>query len=340
MARFRFAHYAVAIAAHGAALFAVSRVPLPPAPPNDPIAIGTLEEFLFEELAVVPQWNSAAAVPEPSAARVAVAEPRAPADEDTRMLRSVDAPSEQEGVEGERAPSRPPVITVTPPSRAMHELGIGRANPFLPRSEQAVARAESKRAIDRALKDPARERDREVGLGPAGPVVNALNEATARSTAPVRGRAVFIVTTDDKGAIAIELRDSEGGRRGWDDARRVALEALKSKKLRLPPGATRAVMRLEVTSGWKLPGGQDPGTNWHVLRTPVAEGESKDATNVSVLDPVPKLVNTFIPMPNGTKIPIIMVEFDLFATKNADPANFGSTPRRIVHTHVIETEVM
>src|SRR5690606_35771049 len=134
------------------------------------------------------------------------------------------------------------------------DLGLGGAgtNPFLPKSEAAVAIAESKRGVRRALVDAARERETSLGLGPEGPVLTALVEATARSTAPVRVRAIFAATADESGVFQIELRDAEGSRAGWDDARTIALAALKGKRLRLPAGATRAVMRIEVVSTWKL----------------------------------------------------------------------------------------
>ncbi len=343
MGRFRVAHVVVAIAVHGAALLVLSRVPIrEPRQAAEPlIEITSLEPSADEPRSSAaaddeprPEPLAAASTEAPVPRALGVLVPRAESTASEPPSAPADEPSPAPPA-GVPAPARGPVVPLT-----TRELGLASGpNPFLPRSEQAVALAESRRAVDRALKDPARERETELGLGPEGPVLTALGEATSRSTAPVRGRAVFVATADESGVFALELRDAEGSRAGWDDARTIALAALKGKKLRLPAGATRAVMRLEVRSDWKLPGGQDPGTNVSVLRIPVGKGETKDSTRVTILDPIPKLRVTEIPLPNGVKIPVPSVEIDLFST-NADPANTGAKPRRVVHAHVIETQVM
>jgi hypothetical protein len=342
-------HLPVAIAVHAAAFFAVSRLPIRApegtvAPPSEPlIEITSLEPAADEPRS--PAASNDAPNDAPTSGPRAHAP--APAVSEPRALGVIVPRGESATAEplSPRADAPPAAAVPAAPSTGVvpltaRELGIASGgNPFLPKSERAVALAESKRAVDRALKDPAREREAELGLGPEGPVLAALGEATSRSTAPVRGRAVFVATADENGVFAIELRDAEGSRAGWDDARAIALGVLKGKKLRLPAGATRAVMRLEVRSDWKLPSGLDPGTNVSVLRIPVGKGETKDATRVTILDPIPTVRMTEIPLPGGAKIPVPSVELDLFST-NADPANLGAKPRRVVHARVIETQVM
>jgi hypothetical protein len=223
------------------------------------------------------------------------------------------------------------------------DLGIGGRNPFLPKSEAAVNAAESKRAVDHALRDPAREREQELGLGPEGPVLTALADGTARSVAPVRGRAVFIATSNADGeVVSLELADAEGGRPGWADAGRIALEGLKGKKLRVAPRTTRAVMRIEVVSTWKLPSGRDPGVDVTLFHIPIStKGEGKDSAKVSILDPIPKLHVHHIQIggPAGAKIPIVTVEIDLL-NFGIDPADLGARPRRVIHTHLLDSKVM
>jgi hypothetical protein len=246
-------------------------------------------------------------------------------------------PSES-GSSGGGEPASP--IQLTKPQVA--DIGLGGTNRFLPKSQAAVENAESRRAVDRAVRDPARERERELGLGPEGPVLTALAESTARSIAPVKGRAVFVATTNAGGEVAtIELTESEGGRAGWADAAQLALAALKGKKLRLPSTVSRAVMRIEITSAWKLPSGQDPGTDITLFHIPIAKGEGKDSPKMTILDPVPKFHVDYIEIggPGGVKIPIVSVQIDLFNT-NADPSNIGARPRRIVHAHPLDTQLM
>jgi hypothetical protein len=229
-------------------------------------------------------------------------------------------------------------ITVQRPE----DIGLGGRNPFLPKSEAAVEQAESKRAVDHALRDPARERDKELGLGPEGPVLTALAEGTARSLAPVKGRAVFVATTNSEGeVVSLDVASDEGGRAGWLDAARIAIASLRGKKLRLPPKTSRAVMRIEVTSAWKLPSGQDPGTDVTLFHIPLSKGEGKDSAKVSILDPVPKFHVDYIEIggPGGAKIPLVSVQIDLFHT-NVDPTNIGASARRVVHTHVIDSQLL
>jgi hypothetical protein len=230
-----------------------------------------------------------------------------------------------------------PVALVVPQTV---DIGIGGTNRFLARSAEAVERAETQRAVDRTLRDAAREREAALGLGPEGPVLSALADATSRSVAPVRGRAVFVATSDASGeVVSIELHDAEGGRPGWADAARIALAGLRGKKLRVAPGTTRAVMKIEVVSAWKLPSGQEPGADVTLFHIPVAKGEGKDSPKVSVLDPIPKLrVDYYEPSP-GVKIPLVSVQLDIFNT-NADPSNLGAKPRRVIHSRLLDSKLM
>ncbi|HVH40699.1 MAG TPA: hypothetical protein VM925_00095, partial [Labilithrix sp.] len=175
---------------------------------------------------------------------------------------------------------------------------------------------------------------------PEGPVLTALAEGTSQSVAPVRGRAVFVATSNAAGEVeSLELFDAEGGRPGWADAARIALSNLKGKKLRIPPGTTRAVMKIEVTSAWKLPSGQDPGTDVTLFHVPIAKGEGKDSGKVSILDPVPKFSIDYIELGPGVKLPIVSVQLDVLRV-TADPTNLGAKPRRIIHTRVLDSSAM
>jgi hypothetical protein len=115
------------------------------------------------------------------------------------------------------------------------------------------------------------------------------------------------------------------------------MEALKTKRLRVAPGTTRAVMKIEVVSAWKLPSGHDPGTNLRLLNIPLSKGEGKDSTTVAILDP--KFRVEYLEISPGVKVPFPSFEINVFET-NGDPADIGAKPRRIIHTRVLDSTVM
>jgi len=179
--------------------------------------------------------------------------------------------------------------------------------------------AESKRRADAVLRGTGQARDRELGLGPEGPVLHALGDATMASFAPVKGRAVFRAVTDGTGMIVgIEVLSCDGGRDGWVNAAELAREALKGKKLRLPSAATHAEMRIEIVSEMKMPSGHDPGVDVSVLGLPITKGDGPQSTQVRILDPLSLS----------------------FLAGTADPSDIGAKPRRVVHTRILETKVL
>ena len=198
--------------------------------------------------------------------------------------------------------------------------------------------AEAKRAVETALREPARQRERELGLGPEGPVLQALGEATSASSAPVKGRAVFRAVADGTGRIArIEVVECDGGRPGWANAAELARRALQGKKLRMPSSATLAEMRIEVSSDWKMPSGHDPGTDVSILGIPVAKGEGKKSTRVELLDPIPKI--EMVELAPDVKVPIPQINLKIVAVQG-DPADIGAKPRRVVHTKLLDSKVL
>ncbi len=151
-----------------------------------------------------------------------------------------------------------PVVALTPA-----ELGIsGAGGPNLFATSPAFApqgesgEAPPRPAAERALRDALRASDRVVGLGPEGPAITALREATSSSLAPLNGRALFTIRAGADGEVlGIDLLHASGGS-GWDDAKRLALEALRGKKLSLPRGAKGANVRIEIVSELSYPSGQ------------------------------------------------------------------------------------
>ena len=341
----------VAFAAHAALLGALVVMPVvrhaTPVPADEPVAVE-----LAEEPAELPRA-------EPRADDVAD-DPGLRVENDPNVERAaprVSAAAAPRHVEESTAPTEPAPTAnlVMPLPPAAIGLDLGGPNRFAGREAAAGPRGpseaatpigrprtneESRRAAEAALRAPARARDRELGLGPEGPVLAALGEATSASTAPVQGRAVFLAVTDGTGMIVgIDVVDCDGSRDGWNDAAALARAALKGKKLRLPSTSSGAQMRIEVTSAWKLPSGHDPGVDMTFFHVPVKKGEGKQSTKVAVLDPIPKLEVDELEIAPGVKIPVPSVRVDILAVQG-DPADIAAKPRRIVHTKLLDSKVL
>jgi hypothetical protein len=154
------------------------------------------------------------------------------------------------------------------------QLGIGGRNFFLPRA------AEKEPAGPRIMRGTGLERDRDIGLGPEGPAITALSDATTTSIAPLKGRALFVVRAGGDGLVwAVELLDSEGGS-GWRDAGRIALEKLRGKKMRMPVGASALNMRIEVRSEMKLPNGESAPIGGRLGENSMPELTIPDVSNL------------------------------------------------------------
>ena len=222
---------------------------------------------------------SASAKANASASAKASANAKASADanESGAALPVAPAPG---GAEGRGVPGTASsgIVVAVPYSAA--ELGIGGANPLLPRHEEKMPAAGPDHPAARAMRGTGLARDRELGLGPEGPAITALSEATTSSLAPLRGRAMFVVRTGGDGVVSsIDLIDSDGGS-GWLDAGRIALESLRGKKLRIPSGAAGMNMHIEVRSEMKLPNGENAPVGGRLGENNMPELTIPDVSNI------------------------------------------------------------
>ena len=238
--------------------------------------------------------------------------------------------------EGEAAPAGPaPGGALTFEAPHMADLGLVGTNRFLPRSEAQTDAFAQKHATDEILRD--KPRDRALGLGPEGPVLAALADGTARSLAPVKGSAIFVATANASGeVVSIMLDETVGERTGWAEAGRLALDGLKGTRLRMPANAQRSVMKLEVVSTWKLPGGHDPGLGVSIFTIPIHRGEGKSSQQLKLLDIVHPATIQLAP---GVQVRGVMVSMDLL-TVEADPVDVVAKARRVIHTRVLDTTTM
>jgi hypothetical protein len=226
--------------------------------------------------------------------------------------------------------------TTTPPSIG---LGLGTPNPFLAREEPPNRASSSRTAVhENVLREPARLREQEIGLGPEGPVLQALGRATTTSSAPVHGRAVFLAVADRTGVIvSVDVLECDGARSGWAHAADLARAALNGQKLRLPSTASGAELRIEITSDWKIPSGHDTGTDVSVLGMTTQKGDGKDCTKVAILDVLPKRKQ--LKLSKDLEISVVTIEGDAISI-SGDAANSGAKPRRIVHTRLLASKML
>lgn len=344
---------AAAIVLHLAAIGALRAIPAPSpraaaARPAEPtIEIDTEAEGASPAIAPAPAFpalpNAVAARVEPRDAPLHAPDaPRAP-EPGAPPEPPASAPDDAEGGDG------PPIVT------ARADIGLGK-NHFLlpgslPESHAPLTDGrpapppdrppdDAKHRVEQALRQPARDRERELGLGPEGPVLRALGDAASAAATPVTGRAVYVAIADGAGdVVSVDLVSSDGPRAGWEEAARAALAALRGKKLRMPSTAKRAEMKIEVTSAWKLPSGHDPGVEMSVLGLPVTKGEGKNATKMELLNPLPKVVMVPITTDSKEKIPVLVWQLTIFGT-NGDPSDLAAKPRRILHSRLLDSKIL
>jgi hypothetical protein len=272
---------AVALAVHAAALAAIVLAPVRPmsgrsSASSDVPSVASLETASVDVSFEGAAGATAEAAREPSSGQppqpsreassaltpsraattgAASATPGASSSEPMAMSNSPQTREPAPSGPGEPSPGGVVALPLTP-----GELGIsgaGGRNPFLPRAEEKEPTSGPNTPAARAMRGTGLAHDRELGLGPEGPAIAALSEATTASIAPLQGRATFIVRTGGDGLVsAVDLLDSEGGP-GWLDAGRIAFEKLRGKKMNVPRGASGMHMHIEVLSQMKLPNGQN-----------------------------------------------------------------------------------
>ncbi len=347
---------AVSATAHVALVAAVatrSHAPAPAPPPPSEAVVAVFElgpDTSPVSLAVAPGAVSTHA--EPWSAPT----PRATLPDRPRAQGAPPRAPEGQPVPGSPAGEGATADASAAPARALTlaELGVGK-NPFVsgsygmsgasgsapaPDTARAAEPPSAKARVEATLRADARAREAALGLGPDGPLRAALADAMYASDAPVTSRVVFAVRADARGNIlSLDAVSGDQGLSAFRDMARLARARLGRTTLRLPSTAQGANLRIELTSAWKLPSGHDPGAQVELFGRALTKGEGKAATRVAIL-PLPKVTCVSPDDPkNELKLPICGVTAPLIAT-DADPADLGAKPRRIVSTRVLESTIL
>jgi hypothetical protein len=222
---------------------------------------------------------------------------------------------------GEVAAAPAPASSGAAPHLSLAALGVDGQNPFLDRGDPAAARAAKatrvKRRLDQSLAQGLNDSDVAAGRGAGGPVLRAFETATYASTAPLNGRASFLLVIDSDGKLVSSvLGSASGDREAWVRVARQTAQALAQRKLRVPRGKS-VQLAIEVTSHLELPSGADPGLEVSAQGIPLKKGAG----------------------PRSTKLDISIFPFPA-ATLAGDPADIGARPRKMVHAHVVSEELL
>ena len=98
-------------------------------------------------------------------------------------------------------------------------------------------------------------RDRELGLGPSGPVIGALYRAAHSDLAPQLGTALFQVTVLDSGSVEVSVTQASDRTEQWAQVAARAAEALRKSPPRIPRPRKGVTVVVEVTAEAVLPNG-------------------------------------------------------------------------------------
>lgn len=175
------------------------------------------------------------------------------------------------GVEG---PSKPFPSLVDLSSPGKHAFILP---PPKPSTSPEVA-AQNK--LDASLAAATAAKDKEIGLGPGGPVVSAAHDVSIGSEAPDTGTATVDVETDATGMVTeVHLVESSDAV-AWKKVATKLKKRLATTHLTVPKGAGGVTVRVKITAAVKLPSGAAPGQPVTVYPKEIGIGGQFDLADI------------------------------------------------------------
>jgi hypothetical protein len=334
--------------------------PLPHAPAPTP-AVATAVDVEFDLEAPAPELAHAElAAPQltrPSA-RVMRNTGRAPLPGDEPMEAAV-----VEAVEG--APTADQDSATEPPTDRAVDLGLG---PDAWRKWASATRADAKpsprkkrnRKSFRAapasttggLQEGLEARDRELGLGPSGPVIGALYRAAHSDIAPQLGTAHFRVTLFSSGAVEVSVTSASDRAAGWSAVAARAAETLRATPQRIPAQREGVTMVVEVTAESVFPNGLKrkdlKGPHIEAVAPRLRSAEQAQAElqrlNPTAKEGGPPLILDLPGVYVAETGKVCSYRLGITAAGpvlagGCDPSHIGAKAQRMVHTRVVEETV-
>ncbi|HEX4512542.1 MAG TPA: hypothetical protein VH054_03370 [Polyangiaceae bacterium] len=198
-------------------------------------------------------------------------------------------------------------------------LGLGGSRSFTMELARQPLPDDSNEKLQHAITDPIHERERLNGSLTSGPFAQELERATRSDPgSPFEGRAMFSISVDEVGLVVnVQVADSTGDRRAWEDVGRRVLNAMAQRRVRVPPGAKGVAMRIEISSKVTLPSG---------ARHPLS-------VSSPVVDAARNMANGQFDKGEGMNggLPIVAGQFDL--------SDIGAHPMRVVGARVLSENV-
>ncbi|HEY6081726.1 MAG TPA: hypothetical protein VIW29_23080 [Polyangiaceae bacterium] len=221
---------------------------LEPAPvlPRDSVAGGGLDARLAPRLA--PRAGLAPPAPLPAAI-----------DRDRAGPEPGDAPDPSDDAP-ELAPSAERAIDLGVGPEAWRKWArLGQAESPAPPKRKKRARAPVAHAppvsTSGGLLEGLEAHDRELGLGPSGPVIGALYRAAHNPIAPQTGFARFEITVLKSGSVEVSLAGASGQAEAWASVGKLASEAIRQSPPRIPEPRTGTRMVVTIRAEQVFPNG-------------------------------------------------------------------------------------
>lgn len=274
----------------------------------------------------------------PRAERVAGVQPRTDAARSAAEPLQPATGSQIEVVEGTTPPpAANEALREASPTLSLDQLGVG-TNPFLGIAIAPLSKEEQVNArLYAALHPPSAERERQRGLGPAGPIADAARRLVLADDTLAETNAVFNVRVDGSGRVTeVHVLDASSQVKAWQMIAARLAKALEPVMLRAEAQQGWS-MRLRLASTVQLPSGAAPGMRVGVLGQQVAGSGGPRSTSLE-LSPSAKL---------DIKEPIDTVgrhldspmRFEVMLLKlRADPTDIGAAARRVVEVAVLSMD--
>lgn len=188
----------------------------------------------------------------------------------------------------------------------------------------------SETALKASITRPMAEYDRDIGLGPEGPVIEDLLKSVYASAINLKGKVTFRVSFDEKGRlVSLYVLSCDGERSAWEELGTQAKSSLAGKEGRHTTEGYES--DIEIVTAVKNPSGTDPGAQVSLFGFDLKDGGGPEATKIAILPLKPQLTTLTI---GETKVVVPVVLFTVLAMRG-DLSDLGATPRRVVHARVV-----
>jgi|GEM_PF-2048083 len=201
----------------------------------------------------------------------------------------------------------------------------------------ATERAEDN--LRRSMQQEQADADLKLGLNVPAPLILAIESAAREVAIPTNSVAVFIANIDGSGQLlGLEYTGSNHASPQWTKLTQRVEQALRGRKLPIAKRVKGVDLKLRLIARAQLPSGADPGLGVNLLGIPLKKGEGKRSSKITILDPIPKLLQLEVPGTHGPetiKVPVLSAVATILNVAG-DPADIGAPVRQMVRVEVIE----